>query len=289
MEAKGDDTGIPNGNAGAANGNTGAADSNAADGTAGAIGSDAGAPDGTGEALDAGSWDDTGDGLRPSYRDEVLADNPLAYWRLGEATGATAHDELGHYDGTYQAVTLNVGGALAGDPNGAVQFTGSSSAIVVADVLGLEGSTPFTLEAWVNPSVVETTYHRILTKRATVSGLEEGWSLLHNSDKHLSFEAYAGGEWAGGHTAESLAIDSYSHVVVTYDGGTTLCFYVNSLIVETAVTAIALRDNPANLVIGSVSAANGNSWRGALDEVAIYGTALSSERIAVHYQRAKGL
>src|SRR5262249_35831706 len=38
-----------------------------------------------------------------SYRAVVLADQPVAYWRLGEASGALhARDETGHgHDGTY--------------------------------------------------------------------------------------------------------------------------------------------------------------------------------------------
>ena len=41
----------------------------------------------------------------PTYRDEVLADNPLAYYRLGETSGTVALDETGHgHTGTPVAV-----------------------------------------------------------------------------------------------------------------------------------------------------------------------------------------
>src|SRR3954470_6299940 len=35
-----------------------------------------------------------------TYREAVIADAPIGYWRLGD-TGAIARDEMGHFDGTY--------------------------------------------------------------------------------------------------------------------------------------------------------------------------------------------
>ena len=37
----------------------------------------------------------------PLYPATVLADDPVAYWRLGELDGTTAHDEQGTHSGTY--------------------------------------------------------------------------------------------------------------------------------------------------------------------------------------------
>ena len=48
-----------------------------------------------------------------AYVDEVRADNPTAYWRLGEASGTAAQEDDNLYDGTYQNTpTLGVAGAL---------------------------------------------------------------------------------------------------------------------------------------------------------------------------------
>src|SRR2546430_16501003 len=53
----------------------------------------------------------------PSYRASVLADHPVAYWRLDEETGTVLVDASGNgNDGTYAgAVTLGPPGALASD------------------------------------------------------------------------------------------------------------------------------------------------------------------------------
>src|SRR2546421_43029 len=57
------------------------------------------------------------------YQSTVLADAPAGYWRLGDAAGQPAADLSGSgRQGTYTGGTTPVGGALAGDPNGATAF-----------------------------------------------------------------------------------------------------------------------------------------------------------------------
>src|ERR1039458_8802746 len=43
-----------------------------------------------------------------SYRSTVLADSPVAYWRLGETSGTTAADQMGSYPLAYDQ---NFGGS----------------------------------------------------------------------------------------------------------------------------------------------------------------------------------
>src|SRR3989442_12331717 len=60
----------------------------------------------------------------PSYRASVLADHPVAYWRLDEETGTVMVDASGNgNDGAYAgAVTLGQPGALASDGGTAGRF-----------------------------------------------------------------------------------------------------------------------------------------------------------------------
>src|SRR5438105_4551295 len=92
--------------------------------------------------------------IKTNYRDEVLADLPSAYWRLGEATGTAAADASGNgLSGTYQnAPTLGVSGALTGDSDTAVTLNGTTHYISVADNDLLDPGDTFTLEAWINLS-----------------------------------------------------------------------------------------------------------------------------------------
>jgi hypothetical protein len=56
------------------------------------------------------------------YGSAVLADNPIAYWRLGETNGTVAHDYVGGNDGTYYSATLGVPGYSVIDPDTAASL-----------------------------------------------------------------------------------------------------------------------------------------------------------------------
>lgn len=62
------------------------------------------------------------------YSAAVLADNPTAYWRLGDASGITAVDAAASpHNATYNgAPTLGSTGLLVGSADTAVVFNGSS-------------------------------------------------------------------------------------------------------------------------------------------------------------------
>src|SRR5262249_20602336 len=89
-------------------------------------------------------------GTTTAYQTEVLADTPLAYWRLGDTSGTTATDASGNgRHGTYQnSPTLNQTGALVGDANGSVLLNGSTQYVSVADVAAF-GTAAVSAEGWV--------------------------------------------------------------------------------------------------------------------------------------------
>ena len=92
----------------------------------------------------------------PSYRTEVLADNPSGYWRLGEASGTVAFDETAnHLNGAYKnGVGLGMPGAVATDTNTAAFFDGGNDRVEWTDLPGLDPRTnDFTIEGWVKTSV----------------------------------------------------------------------------------------------------------------------------------------
>lgn len=91
-----------------------------------------------------------------NYPGAILGDSPAAYWRLGEAPGATSGaDTTGHGNTvTYQGpVTLGAAGAITGDPNTAVQF-GSAGAVATRTATPVTATANWTLEAWIYPTTV---------------------------------------------------------------------------------------------------------------------------------------
>ena len=81
-----------------------------------------------------------------SYEAQVLADNPIAYWRFEEASGAEAADSANANNGTYNNTTLAQVSAFPGLGN-AAGFNGTTSFVSVP---ALGTVTDLTIEAWVN-------------------------------------------------------------------------------------------------------------------------------------------
>ncbi|HEY3819332.1 MAG TPA: LamG-like jellyroll fold domain-containing protein [Polyangiaceae bacterium] len=248
--------------------------------------SGAGSPDAETGAPDAdASVDAPPDSPSSVYRAAVLADAPLAYWRLGETSGTVAHDETGHgYDGTYTGTyTLGTAGALAGDANTAVTLDGVTGQVDVGDNFDFVGQVPFSFEAWVKPAVIDSEYRHIVTKMAfDGSGNPQTgtYVLLQKGTTILGFE-----RWQAGDTLLAVedsvfpAAGSWAHVVATYDGnlGT---LYVNGAQVQAATSGGGIQASGVHLLLG-------NLIQGVLDEIAVYGTALPAARVTAHYQAAQ--
>ena len=67
----------------------------------------------------------------------------VGYWRLGEASGSSACDVTGTNGGTYSgSALLGRGGALSGDPDTAVRFSGNGQ-VTVPHSNALDLSGPF--------------------------------------------------------------------------------------------------------------------------------------------------
>jgi hypothetical protein len=92
-----------------------------------------------------------------SYRATVLADNPLGYWRLGEAAGPTAVDETGQgRDGKYvEPISYAQPGAILTDQNTAIGMDGNGGYVEVPNSQGFSPAEPknkgLTVEVWIRP------------------------------------------------------------------------------------------------------------------------------------------
>ena len=102
-----------------------------------------------------------------SYRDQIVALGPIAYWRLGETSGTTARDEIGAYNGTYYGPTLGQTGTSP--PDKAPLFDGVNDYVDVG--CPGAGGTALTLMAWIKPSSFSVPDAGILSKKRI-------WTLL---------------------------------------------------------------------------------------------------------------
>ncbi len=82
------------------------------------------------------------------YRARVAADGALDHWRLGEASGVV-NDYLGNSNLTPVATaTRNVAGAIAGDPDPAITFPGTTTVPAVTAGTAQTSPQKFSVEAW---------------------------------------------------------------------------------------------------------------------------------------------
>jgi hypothetical protein len=219
------------------------------------------------------------------YREMILGDGPIAYWRLGElSTSDAAYDETGNgHDGTYTAgVVLGRPGALFGDANTAAlydEITNDSTDVAITSDLKLL-NTDFTLEVWVNITATLSTNRTIFCRVHT--SLKAEWGIeVEQSGSDLRFIGVRD-HAAVATSGYDFALNTFYHVVVTYDAASNdMVLYVNAVQRATGSQATTLDDTAEPVRIGRNDLVGID---GDVDEVAVYGRVLTTTEIADHYR-----
>jgi hypothetical protein len=212
------------------------------------------------------------------YSAGVVADSPVSYWRLGEASGTTAADERSLNSGAYMnSPSLGQPSLLTTDSaNKAVGFDGANDSVRVASSASLGLSTSISLEAWIKPASLPASgaFASILTKAESYSlqfnGPRLEFTIMQNGTRRR-LQAPSGAIVAG---------QTY-HVVGTYDGATQR-LYVNGTQVASAALTGPATTNANPLYVGSWDGSH-EFFKGTIDEVAVYGSTLSAARVGAHY------
>ncbi len=214
-----------------------------------------------------------------AYQDEVLADNPVAYYRFEETTGTTAADTSGNAnDGTYNnGVTLGVSSAPALGRAG--RFDGVDDYVSTSRTV----STNFTLEMWINskaPSLSGTDSYEgngLLWSDVGGGANDFTMAILNNG---LSF--FAGDSSITVTSANAINDGHWHHLVVTRAMGGVTQIYVDGVVRGTVPSGNSPLDaNPAIMIGGNVL--DNRYFDGLVDEVAYYPSVLSAARIQAHF------
>jgi concanavalin A-like lectin/glucanase superfamily protein len=205
------------------------------------------------------------------YRDQVMADSPRAYWRLGEAAGSgTATDETSNANnGTYtNGPTLAQTGALLEDSNKAVSFDGTNDFVNVPHSSSLNVGDTFTLEAWIKRGST-TADGAVIDK----SGAYE----LNVTSNRVTLRVSGTADVA--YSTRSISDTTrWHHLVATKSGGT-VRLYLDGADVTGQVTNRTFVNSTNALAIGQSA-----NFNGLIDEPAVYATALSEARVQAHYR-----
>ncbi len=245
---------------------------------------------------------------------------PQTYLRFNDPAyfPAANSGSLGHLADGALVLTTNIGtgpaGAGLGSPNPAVPLDGASAWVGLNNPPGLNVSGQITLEAWIKPAATQTNIARIVSHGPptptaydpSLHTFDLSGTLLSSNQVFLRLEdngaTYSVGSSDGtafhGATAPVppgvLGGSQWVYLAGTYDGSH-WNLYTNGVLAKSVADATGALPVNAEWAIGST----GNGWpevddtagaegtmeffSGAIDEVAIYGTALAPATIAAHY------
>jgi hypothetical protein len=242
------------------------------------------------EGVDLPDDPDSGPGDPPidgavSYRDTILADKPIAYYRFSEAMGTVAADQTGKHAATYKGpMMLNVlPGALLNEVDPGVHpGTADASCIAVGKTIDFPDRSPFTAEIWVKFDAFDNSFRQLITKNTFDAGAGRQNFGIFMRQSDLVFERYVNGTGtnvAGG----QMTAGKYIHIVGTYDGQE-LALYVDGVLAGKTPDTRSAVPSQAELDIGcSVFPSGTFSTLGVLDEAAIYDVAIPSARVLAHF------
>jgi hypothetical protein len=225
-----------------------------------------------------------------TYEEEVLADTPLAYYRLDDTTLPVAKDTSGNgNDGTYVGgVTLGAAGALTGDPDKAISLDGTSGYVDVGDKFGFDGNASFSLEAWILPTVLNGEYRGVLTNQDGPDSGRDGYLIYVEVGSGVGLERWANSSSNPLAAPGSIGAGDWSHVVGTYDGSNLRIYVDGALAAGPFASGLSIPTHTCSFVIGAMFCGKVGFFAGGVDEVAVYGHALSAARVLVHYRVGMG-
>lgn len=280
---------------------TGGLNDGSSDASIDANGSADGGADGssdTGNGVDASSDANVvGDGSS-AYATAILADGPIAYFRLNETSGNTITSAVGSFTGSFtEGVALGTPSPVTREPGNlgatfSLDSGGGDSDLTLGDNFIFDGNQPFSVEMWVNATSINSNPRHTLSKadRDDTDTPTDGWNVCVANDPAsvIWIERIAEGGSVIRSEEMSIVQGSVFYFVGVYDGAN-LIPYVNAVAGTTTSSTGTIVTNSTNAFMGS---ANGgvdeqHGFVGVLDEVAIYDKALTPAQITAHFNAGK--
>jgi hypothetical protein len=205
----------------------------------------------------------------------------LSYWPLDESSGLAIDYGGGGNNGTPTGVTQGVSGKI----NTAYGFNGTTSNVDMGNPANLSITAAGSLSCWVyasgNPS------DGIVVSKGNFSSDTYGYGIDYLGSINQFDAELASGTKHQTLTFGSPVLNTWNHLVITWDG-TTLKAYINDVVTTAAQTVVPV-SNINEFVLGYNYATNGAYFNGRIDEVGVWGRALSAGEVAALYNAGAGV
>jgi hypothetical protein len=234
------------------------------------------------------------------YVATVLADAPIAYYRLDELSGSVAHDAVGGNDGTYFNVTLGQPGYSVIDLDPAIEVSGQDSYVgnISGTAINFEGtnSSSFSLELWANGPPGQSGDAALIAKGTgpLYDSPNEQFCIDISLGNYRFFSRAAQGDGQEVPMYQALAPfgpdGAWHYIVGVYDSQANQLFLYVDATLQAANRGPIGGPLPSRQPVSFGSKRSGAtaiydlSFTGLLDEVAIYNKALSADQVAAHYR-----
>jgi hypothetical protein len=248
-----------------------------------------------------------------------LTFNDPAYWPAtnGGALGFVANGNMTHSTNTVAGPQPPTYAGFEAS-NTALALNGTNGWASFNNPAGLNISNQISLEAWVKPGAIQGPVARILSHGPqTISSYEAfvgtvdpaGSDFLgattNTSEVFLRMDGtgsnysvgsaqYDDGTGKTNTFSATYAVptgdlggSNWIYLVGTFDGANWKLYRNGSLVATQASTTGALPVDLGDWAVGSTGEGWADNFNGAIDEVAVYNTALSASQISAHYQAAK--
>jgi chitodextrinase len=194
----------------------------------------------------------------------------VAVYGFNEGSGTVLTDLTGNgNNGTISGATWTTSGKYGN----ALTFNGTNASVTINNAASLQLTSAMTLEAWVYPTTVNSTWRDVIYKG------DDNYYLMAMStnSSHPVAGAILGGVYAEAIGPNALTANTWAHLAATYDGAT-VRLYVNGVQVasQARTGAIATSTNPLQIGGDSIY---GQYFAGRIDEARIYNRALSVAEI----------
>jgi hypothetical protein len=208
------------------------------------------------------------------YAKAVLADGPIAYFRLDDTSGSICRNEVanGAITCVFSDTGLTWNAPGFGGTSRGVHFDAMSGRIVVNGAMTFKGKEPYAIEMWVK----HDGQRDVARNMDTLGGLS-GTTLFISNEGTFRTESWV----AGTHifyvqSAQKPSSTKFTHVVFGYsDEAERDYMFIDG------VEAGGTRVHPGEHVAPS-SALEWGDFTGTVDEIAIYAKALTSARVDAH-------